>query len=169
MNITIKILAFSVSLIASVFLSVSVYAATALKAFTSESLDDIVSARAEQDFLIVLWSIECPPCMQELALLQELKSQISGKKLVLISTDGPEYSESIQDVLREFQLGSMDNWIFADALPERLRYKIDPSWYGELPRAYYYDDAHQRSAHSGMLTKAKLQQWLIDKNTRYAQ
>jgi len=45
-------------------------------------------------------------------------------------------------------------------MPDKLRFYIDPGWYGELPRSYFYDAAQQRSGHSGALTRAQLQDWL---------
>ncbi len=63
-------------------------------------------------------------------------------------------------MLHSFGLDAADNWIFADPMPERLRYRVDPNWFGELPRAYLYTDDHQRTAHSGILSEADLQQWL---------
>ena len=50
--------------------------------------------------------------------------------------------------------------MFAEAVPERLRYAIDPAWGGELPRSYLFDAAHRRQAHSGLLDEAQLKDWL---------
>jgi hypothetical protein len=32
-------------------------------------------------------------------------------------------------------------------------FEIDPKWYGELPRTYFLDAAHQRTGVSGVLSK----------------
>ena len=72
--------------------------------------------------------------------------------------------DEIQQLIEEHQLEAMDNWIFSDSMPERLRYVIDPSWYGELPRAYFYDASHQRRAHSGLLKQEMLQSWLTSQS-----
>ncbi|MBV1915090.1 MAG: redoxin domain-containing protein [Pseudomonadales bacterium] len=137
------------------------FAENTLKPFYSGSLAQIEKARKGQAFVVVLWSIDCPPCLKELALLQQLKDQFSEVGLVLIAADNAEYTDSAQALLTEFKLEKMDNWIFADSTPERLRYSIDPAWYGELPRAYFYDKSHQRFSHSGSLKKAQLQKWLL--------
>jgi len=131
-----------------------------LKPFSANSLAQITENRAGQAFIMVLWSIDCPPCLKELEHFQAVKAQLTKTNIVLVSTDNPDDSASIQQVLIDNQLQTIDNWIFSDSLPERLRYKIDPNWYGELPRAYFYEADHQRKAHSGMLTQAQLQQWL---------
>jgi hypothetical protein len=98
--------------------------------------------------------------MKELKHLQQVQSSLSKTNLVLISTDGIDNQLEVQQVLSDFNLQSMDNWIFADDMPERLRYYIDPNWFGELPRAYFYDASHQRSSKSGALNLASLQEWI---------
>jgi thiol-disulfide isomerase/thioredoxin len=135
-------------------------AAAELKPFQADSLPQIVSEREGRPFLLLLWSLDCPPCRQEFARLQRLQESIDRHKLVLIATDDIADREEAQTVLHTFGLDAADNWIFADPMPERLRYRIDPNWFGELPRAYLYAADRQRSAHSGILSEAILQQWL---------
>jgi len=131
-----------------------------LKPFMAESMTDIIQRKDQQPFVLILWSIDCPPCMKELSLLQSLKSEFSTSQFVLVSTDDQDSSAYVQQILVDHQLNEWDNWIFADALPERLRYIIDPDWYGELPRSYFYNEKHQRKAHSGLLNKMMLKTWL---------
>mgnify|MGYP000126003243 CR=1 FL=1 len=135
-------------------------AAPNLKPFRANSLNQITAKRAGHAFIMVLWSIDCPPCLKEFEYYQALKAQFTNTNIVLISTDSPDDSALIEQVLFDHQLQTIDSWIFSDSLPERLRYKIDPNWYGELPRTYFYDADHQRKAHSGMVTQTQLQQWL---------
>jgi iron complex outermembrane receptor protein len=42
---------------------------------------------------------------------------------------------------------------------ERLRFSIDPTWHGELPRSYFYAADDSFKAHSGILTEEKLQEF----------
>ena len=146
---------------ATSFADASIDAQLELKPFQPESLAQIEAAHKGQAFIAVIWSIDCPPCLKELALLQQLKDQFPPGGLVLIAADSAEYTDSVQSFLNEVELNELDNWMFADSAPERLRYSIDPNWYGELPRAYFYDKAHKRYAHSGRLKKEKLEQWLL--------
>lgn len=143
-----------------VLLALPALATAELKAFLPGSLEQITADRQGRPFLLVLWSVDCPPCMKEFRQLQQLRHAFTDRSLVLVSTDGPEVTEEAQHILTSFELQDLDNWIFADNFPERLRYGIDPNWFGELPRAYFYDAAHQRSAKSGALSEASLQQWL---------
>jgi hypothetical protein len=79
---------------------------------------------------------------------------------VIVSTDTPAEAPEIRAALKRFGLERFDTWVFADGVPERLRYAIDPAWRGELPRSYLFDAAHRREAHSGMLSEAQLKGWL---------
>ena len=49
--------------------------------------------------------------------------------------------------------------MFADSFAERLRFSIDPNWYGELPRSYFFDESHEFKAHSGIVSEALLAEW----------
>ncbi len=148
-----------VGLILALWIS-SPVAGQKLKTFQTDSIGEISAERHGQPFIVVLWSVHCPPCLKELTHLQQYRNRFSKSSLVLVATDDQQYSETVQQLLSDNQLDRMDNWIFTGSMPERLRYIIDPAWYGELPRAYFYDAAHQRSAHSGVLTKAVLERWL---------
>lgn len=128
--------------------------------FQPQSLEQIAGARTGQPFLLVLWSVDCPPCIKELSHLQQLRDRFDARSLVLVSTDGPEQYELVEQTLAHFGLETVESWAFADQFPERLRYHIDPEWFGELPRAYFYDTGHQRTATSGTLSLATLEEWL---------
>ncbi|MCP5161842.1 MAG: redoxin domain-containing protein [Hahellaceae bacterium] len=132
----------------------------ALRVFQKSSLQDIISSLDGRPFMLVLWSIDCPPCQQELALLQTRRHDFAPKELILISTDSPQDAAAIEATLAEYQLEALDNWIFGDDLPERLRFAIDPGWYGELPRSYFYDTDRQRHSYSGLLSEAIVDKWL---------
>ncbi|KZY36021.1 MULTISPECIES: hypothetical protein [unclassified Oleiphilus] len=140
--------------------SASLQANANIKPFSADSLIAIEESRKGEAFILLLWSIECPPCLKELKLLKELTGQGLNKHLLLVSTDDMEYQTDIEALIANEALLEYEHWLFNGDLPERLRYNIDPGWYGELPRAYIYSARGQRVAHSGMLTKAMLEQWL---------
>jgi hypothetical protein len=98
--------------------------------------------------------------MKELRLLETLKDRGFYKHVVLISTDSVEYQREIKRLLEDRNLGAYEQWMFNQDMPERLRYAIDPNWYGELPRAYIYDEKGRRVSYSGMLKKEMLEAWL---------
>lgn len=153
-----------------VFLVMIIFAQTAqakvsLKAFESDSMASIEDIRQGEAFVMVLWSIECPPCLKELKLLSKFKHTDLSTRFILVSTDGEDYRDELEALINVEGLAGYEHWLFKDSIPERLRYKIDPTWYGELPRAYFYDEQGERIAHSGVLTEEILQAWLI----QYAQ
>ncbi len=128
--------------------------------FTSGSLQAITTAHAGRPFLLVLWSIDCPPCLKELEEIGRLYPRFPPGTLVLVSTDGADYADEAQKILDQYGLADAENWRFADGFPERLRYQIDPDWGGELPRAYIYDSRHARVGKSGALSREILQQFI---------
>ncbi|HEX7026121.1 MAG TPA: TlpA disulfide reductase family protein [Gammaproteobacteria bacterium] len=133
-----------------------------LQPFTADSLQMIEKSRKGQPFFIVLWALDCPPCRKELALLGQFHRRDESLPLVLISTDDANQSREVMAVLEKYALAGVDNWIFADSYMERLRYVIDPHWYGELPRSYFYDRDHTRKAFSGILKEQELKDWLLE-------
>jgi len=131
-----------------------------LRPFTNESLKEITDARDGRPFLLVLWSIDCPPCLKELKHIGQLYSQFTPGSLVLVSTDSADYADEAQQLLTQNGLADAESWLFSGNFPERLRYRIDPNWYGELPRAYFYDAKHKRVGKSGALSLELLQQFI---------
>jgi hypothetical protein len=127
-----------------------------LHAFGISSFAELKTELSGQPFVLSLWSVDCLPCRVELEMLGELKKQDPSFPLVLISTDSIEKREEAIYILEEYALDGIDSWMFADAFVERLRFSIDPGWYGELPRSYFYDKDHSFIAHSGILTREKL-------------
>ena len=55
---------------------------------------------------------------------------------------------------------SQSNRANAEADEDKLRYSIDPTWYGELPRTYFYDADHQITPLSGKISNSFLDTWL---------
>lgn len=131
-----------------------------LRPFTGDSLPAIQQQFAGRPFILTLWSLTCHHCAKELQTLGKLARSDRNLPLVIVSTDTPAEASEIRVALKGFGLERFDTWVFADAVPERLRYAIDPAWRGELPRSYLFDPAHRREAHSGMLSEAQLKNWL---------
>lgn len=129
-----------------------------------QSFDNDSYARIEQSytglpFLVALWSLDCPPCMRELEMLGRVHQEHPDFKLVLINTDGVEARDDAKSLLASFRLNSADSWIFASEQTEKLRFSIDPQWYGELPRSYLFQNGI-RQGHSGPIDETRLRDWL---------
>ena len=131
------------------------------RSFTFDSFSEIKAEYEGQEFLLGLWSVDCPPCLVELSMMGELLELNPDLPFVLISTDSIDTSEDAIEFLSDFNLAQRESWMFADSFVERLRYTIDPSWYGELPRSYFFDKDHNMQSHSGIMTKELLQEWFV--------
>ena len=146
-------------------LMLAVPAAAEQQAFSEDSIAVIENHYANEPFLLVMWSIECPPCREELALFSQLKRTGEKFNLVLISTDNLSQQDTLNATLTEFGLEAVDSWMFASDNVQKLRYHLDPEWFGEMPRSYFYDRFHHRIAVSGKLTHQNIKAWLTDKGT----
>ena len=134
-------------------------AADNFKPFTTESFAQIKAGFNGSEFLVGLWSVDCPPCLVELEMMGQLLKTNPELPFVLISTDPIEQRDLAFEFLEDFELDGIESWMFADSFSERLRYNIDPNWFGELPRSYFFDSSHARHAHSGIMTLDLLNEW----------
>jgi len=133
--------------------SLSIWATTTLIPFKENSYSRLIEEN-NTPFLMVLWSLDCPPCLKELNMLGGILKENPGLKLVLVSTDSPSRIENIKQRLNRAGLSRVDNQIFTS-----VSSSIDPTWYGELPRSYFHAD-NKRHAISGMLDKREIINWL---------
>ncbi|MEM1143508.1 MAG: hypothetical protein AAGI88_13085 [Pseudomonadota bacterium] len=129
-----------------------------LTPFSRESLSDLEAALGTSRHVVMLWSVDCAPCFEDLALVGELQNEYGKLPVTLIATDGMEYANDIVELVRDFGLEGNDNWVAGIPLAQ-LRTAVDSQWYGELPRTYFYAQG-QRYARSGTFTREQLISWL---------
>jgi GH35 family endo-1,4-beta-xylanase len=79
----------------------------------------------------------------------------------MLAVDDISETDQIQAILKKNQLSDIENWGYADENTQKLQFSIDPKWYGELPRTYFFDKAHQREGVSGVLSEADYDARLI--------
>lgn len=166
---TVLYAVFSISLI--VFNNISAHAAQQTQPLQRGSYQKIIAAHAGQPFIVALWSISCTHCGADLEIFGRLANKYPAFKLVLISTDAPEQEASIVATLNKYYLGQtyqkragkVESWVFADSYTERLRFEIDPQWYGELPRTYFFDEKGRATGISGVLDEKKIEHWVREK------
>lgn len=103
--------------------------------------------------MMVIWSITCSSCLKDMALLNKMHKTRPEINMVMLATDDASATEQIQQILSKNELTGLENWIFADDNPQKLRYEIDPKWYGELPRTYFLDKSHNREGISGVISQ----------------
>ena len=128
-----------------------------VRPFTGDSFAKIVSARTNRPFVVAFWSVNCAHCPAELRALGELRGRYPQLDIVLVATDTPDDVAAAARLAKGYGLGSAEQWLFADAIPERLYISVDRGWHGELPRTYFFDKAHQVEAVSGVISPDKLE------------
>ena len=127
--------------------------------FTADSFAAIRDNYDDGELLVGLWSMHCAPCLAELKLMGEILAEKPDLPFVLISTDPMSEREYAVDILEKYGLSGRESWMFANTFAERLRYSIDPEWYGELPRSYFFDLEGSVLRHSGSMTLEQLNSW----------
>ena len=139
-------------------------AAESVRPFTEGSLGQVLAPREGKPFILVLWSLECQYCPTELKMLSELKRSHPELDVVLIATDTVTDIPQLVSRAESYGMAKVEQWVFAEDMPERLRFEIDNRWYGEVPRTYFYDRKHQREVKTGLVNKEFVKDWL----TRHA-
>lgn len=150
----------SIFVIVFVMTGMSVMAEESLRPFLSGSYSEILEQHKENPFVLVLWSVDCPPCHKELEMLGKLTAQDPELNIVLVSTDIEIESNEVKLVLSKYNLNKLESWIFRGESDQVLRYEIDRHWYGELPRSYFFKPSGKKEVTSGVLSEKKLIMWL---------
>lgn len=113
---------------------------------------------ARKPFILALWSLDCAYCADDLRMLGAWVRQHPQVTLVTVNTDIGQAAEAAR-FMDDLALPAHARWQFAGNDADRLRYQLDPGWYGELPRTYFYDTRHQVQALSGRPAKDWLDNW----------
>ena len=113
----------------------------------------------DQPLIISFWSIDCPYCIDDLKKLGKALSKNTNVKLITVCVDGKESAKKAERILSQANLPKHEQYQYAEVDEDRLRYNIDPAWYGELPRTYFYDEAHQVTPLSGKISNSFLDKW----------
>jgi thiol-disulfide isomerase/thioredoxin len=113
----------------------------------------------DQPLIISFWSIDCPYCIDDLKKLGKALSKNTNVKLITVCVDGKESAKKAERILSQANLPKHEQYQYAEVDEDRLRYNIDPAWYGELPRTYFYDATHQVTSLSGKISNSFLDKW----------
>jgi hypothetical protein len=147
------------------FISSPVWAGPEIHTLQRGSYRQILAAHQGKPLIVAMWSVSCTHCSADLEIFRKLARQYPAFNLVLISTDTPDVQAEIAGILGKYSLlgagrGKVESWVFADSFSERLRYEIDPQWYGELPRTYFIDANGKTRGVSGVLNEQATEQWV---------
>lgn len=129
--------------------------------FERGSWSKLTAAHEGQPTIVHLWGLTCAPCLVELPHWARLQKERPDMRLVLVAADPvPQPPARVEDMLTRTGLGKTESWSFADRFNERLRYEIDPSWSGELPRTLMIDRQGKVTTLSGVADLADVKAWL---------
>lgn len=135
-------------------------APTDLKPFMRGSWREIVKAHAGNPTLVHFWGVTCGPCKVELPELGEFKKTHPGLDVVTISADlVPNLPEATRAMLDKAGLATAENFVFDDGYAERLRFEIDPSWQGDIPRTMLIARDGSITTIEGIAERADLDKW----------
>jgi thiol-disulfide isomerase/thioredoxin len=112
-----------------------------------------------QPLIISFWSIDCPYCIDDLKKLGKVLTKNKNIKLITVCVDGKESAKKAERILSQANLPKHEQYQYAEVDEDKLRYSIDPNWYGELPRTYFYDVMHQVIPLSGKISTVFLDKW----------
>ena len=130
-----------------------------VKPFLKGSLSSILEESKGIQTAIIFWSVTCSPCIQEMYLWKELVQKDPELNLVFVSTDMISTSDKISKILNRFELEDHASWAFADSFVEKIRFDVDPQWYGELPLTFLLSTNGNMQKVIGMVEDQDLKQW----------
>lgn len=133
--------------------------AAEFRPFVRGSAAAIATEKAGKPHVVAYWSLTCAPCIAEMPMWKKLVAE-KGLDLVLVATDPIEDAPRLLKLLRRHDLDANPGWVFADAFVERLRFEIDRTWSGELPRTHFVGADGVVHAEIGATTEGAVTAWL---------
>jgi len=130
-------------------------------AFERGSWAKLRAAHADQATVIHFWGLTCGPCLVELPNWGKLLADRRDLKLVLVAADPvPQSLDQVAATLDRAGLGNAESWTFTDRFYERLRFEIDGTWAGELPRTLLIARDGTVTVLPGVADLDKVRAWL---------
>ena len=146
-------------ILAAVLMLAGAVSAAELRPFDARSLEAIRAAHSGKPFVLAFWSVYCEPCREEMGLWKAMRRKYPDVPVVLVATDAPEDRAAVVKFLARHSPGRVESWAFADEFSERVRFAVDRSWRGELPRTYFFDASHRSLARSGVPERRWIDDW----------
>src|ERR1700751_162929 len=133
---------------------------SALRPFERGSWKHVLRSHAGHPTLVHFWGVTCGPCKIELPELGEFMKHHPAIDVVTISADlAPNLEPATRSMLQNAGLSSAENWIFSDGFAEKLRYEVDPSWQGDIPRTMLISRDGEITTIDGSAEILALEKW----------
>ena len=141
---------------------ISYNAVSASQVFTQATFEQLKQQNLGKQWLLMLWSVDCPPCFKELALIEKLYQQSPNIAIAIVNTDdGDSTAQDRKNIMASYQLDELATFHFSNGQGDRNRYMIDKNWYGELPRSYFVEAGGKFHGISGLVKENLLRKWLV--------
>ena len=114
-----------------------------VRIFYPESYAQILKKNEGKEFTLVFWSVICSPCLKELMHIGKSKMYLNSK-FVFVAVDGDDVMKDVKAFIVKTGLQSQEHWVFDRSKIDENVTTIDESWYGVVPRNYFFDDEHNR-------------------------
>jgi thiol-disulfide isomerase/thioredoxin len=132
---------------------------TQLRTFGRGSWQDLMKAHAGRPTIVHFWGVTCGPCKVELPQLGAFMNEHPGIDMVTISADFvPDLPAATKAMLERSGLSLAENWIF-EGFADRLRFEIDPTWQGDIPRTLLITREGEMTTIEGSAEMAALEEW----------
>jgi thiol-disulfide isomerase/thioredoxin len=132
---------------------------TQLKPFGRESWQELMKAHAGRPTIVHFWGVTCGPCKVELPQLGAFMKDHPDIDIVTISADFvPDLPAATRAMLERSGLSLAESWVF-DGFADRLRFQIDPTWQGDIPRTLLITREGEMTTIEGSAEIADLEQW----------
>jgi len=130
-----------------------------LRPFARGSWQQLTTAHAGRPTIVHFWGVTCGPCKVELPQLGAFMKDHPAIDMVTISADFvPDLPAATRAMLERSGLATAENWIF-DGFADRLRFEIDPTWQGDIPRTLLITRDGEMTTIEGSAEMADLEQW----------
>lgn len=121
-----------------------------LKPYQKGDWKTLIKPYSGQPVAIHFWGVTCPACVKELPQWGKFLSQNKNAKIIFIQVDETTL-ENIQKNLSKANLVEANNYYVDSPFDERLRYEIDPKWFGETPTTIMIDKNSRVVRKSGLI------------------
>ena len=135
--------------------------AVELKPFVRGSWQQLRKAHEGQPVIVHFWGVTCAPCMEDLPKWGALQRERPRAALIFVASDPvPIEAPQILAAITKTGIGASENWMFADAFGDRLRYEVNPTWGGEMPYTVLIGRDGEMTPISGVTDLKAIRKWL---------
>lgn len=135
----------------------------ALKPYQTGDWSSLVKSANGAPLAIHFWGVTCPACVKEMPQWGSFVKNNPTAKVIFVQVDDVP-PDSIKKMLTRAGLEKANNYFVVAPFDERLRYEIDPQWYGETPTTIMIDKSGKVTRKTGLVDFQQLKMTLMPKS-----